>query len=489
MRNPPGNRAGMTLLFPTPENRVDATLAFNAGVQAMQQGDDATAVAHWQRATELDATLVPAIHNLIVYHEDREQFEKVAELYAMQIALNPFDTRALIRQAASLRRLRRYGAAVSNYEKAIGFYPWFRFWYEELAQILDEAGQPEIASEWRARSEAIDSDEAEMACEDGTRQLRKGNHPLARACFEAVLEEFPNNLDVRLKLAQTLHEMGDTDAALKEFDNAMRIAGTAAAVVHFHRARVFLEVGRHQDAANDLQTALELEPGFGRANYLLQQIDLSLADHETIPPNAALNSSPRRTQNGNTSPTAARNLSPWEEPLMNQLRELTAKNKSAGSASRFALIVEPHASLAPAAMRLADMLHALELPSDGGRILPVMVVETEARTGEGMIGVNRVGWLGSDSVPDMRVVSWNPVTDGLPVDQSVLAAVNAVPEGFTALILVTTGRARGDQAALSRLVRGTTSLAWLVLSPAGNPGDVAARLKPIAPGFRDYVID
>lgn len=470
----------MTLLFPTPESRVDATLAFNAGVHAMQQGDDATAVAHWQRAAELDATLVPAIHNLIVYHEEREQYEKVADLYGMQIALNPFDTRALIRQAASLRRLRRYSAAVANYEKAIRFYPWFRFWYEELAQILDEAGQPELAAGWRERASSIDSDEAEMACEDGTLHLRRGNYPLACACFRAVLEDFPNNLDARLKLAQTLHEMGDTDTALTEFQDALAIAETSAAVVHFHRARVLLEVGRTDDAMHDLQTALELEPGFGRAQYLLSQLDLQPADPETIPPP----SEPRSSD----ATRAAHPANLWEAPLLEQLRELTALNKAAGSAARFALIIEPHASLAPAAMRLTDLLHALELAPGGSRILPVMVVETEAGAGEGMIGVNRVGWLGSDSFPDMRVISWNPHTDGLPVDQAVLAAVNAAPEGYTAFILLTTGRVRGDQTTVARLVRGTTSLAWMLLSPAGNPGDVAARLQPVAPGFRDYAI-
>ena len=179
---------------------------------------------------------------------------------------------------------------------------------------------------------------------------------------------------------------------------------------------------------------------------------------------------------------------PWEAPLIERLQELTALNKAAGSAARFALIIEPHASLAPTAMRLTEVLHALDLTPDGGRILPVMVVETEVRTGEGMIGVNRVGWLGSDSFPDMRVISWNPNTDGLPVDQAVLAAVNAAPEGYTAFILLTSGRVRGDQATLARLIRSTTSLAWMVLSPVGNPGDVAARLQPVAPGYRDYAI-
>lgn len=480
MRHPPGIRAGMTLLFPTPESRVDATLAFNAGVQAMQQGDDATAVAHWQRATELDATLVPAIHNLIVYHEEREQYEKVTDLYGMQIALNPFDTRALIRQAASLRRLRRYSAAVANYEKAIRFYPWFRYWYEELAQLLEEAGQPELAATWRERAHTIDSDEAEMACDDGNLQLGRGNYPLACACFRAVLEDFPNNLDARLKLAQTLHEMGDTDAALTEFADALAVADSSAAVVHFHRARALLEVGRNDEAVHDLQTALDLEPGFGRAQYLLLHLDLQPADQDIIRPvsDPHMAGLSRSIQPAHT----------WEAPLIEQLRELTALNKAAGSAARFALIIEPHASLAPTAMRLTELLHALDLTPDGGRILPVMVVETEVRTGEGMIGVNRVGWLGSDSFPDMRVISWNPNTDGLPVDQAVLAAVNAAPEGYTAFILIASGRVRGDQATLARLIRKTTSLAWMVLSPVGNPGDVAARLQPVAPGYRDHAI-
>jgi tetratricopeptide (TPR) repeat protein len=482
----------MSLSFPTPENRVDATLAFNAGVQAMQQGDDATAIAHWQRAAELDVTLVPAVHNLIVYHEDREQFEKVAELYALLLDLNPYDTRSLIRQAAALRRLGRLAPAISNYERAIGIYPWFRHWYQELANLLDQADQHGAAEEWRARAGQLDTEEAEMACEDGTRQLRKGNLPLAIACFEAVLEDYPSNNDVRVKLAQALEHSGDTAGALAHYAICLEHAGDTPALVHFHRARTLLALGRDHEAATDLQIALDHAPGFGRARFLLAQIDLTHSETPTLPPGTVApiaNQAPRRTSAGTAAQQVARRLAPWEEPLMDLLRQVAARPAPLGGPVRFAVVVEPHASLAPVAMRLADMFQALELPVESGYVLPVLVVESEARPGEGMVGVNRAGWLGSDALPDVRVMGWNPVTSGLPLDQALSAVANTHPDGFNAIVVLGTGRARGDQPSLARVVRSIACPLYIHLAPPGNPGETAARLQPLAQAWSEFLVD
>ncbi len=273
----------MNLCFPAPEERMGATIAFNEGVEAMKQGDDATAIAHWERAAGIDQTLVPAIHNLVVYHEGKMQFDRVVDLYDRILRIDPYHTRSLIRQAAALRRSKRINDAIANYQRAIAVHPWFRHWYNELAELYDALGETGIATSWRERGAKLDLDETEMASEDGVRSLKRGNHNLAIACFEAVLDEVPGHIEARVMLADALHSSGNTASALSHLQTALEHAKDTPAIVHYHRARILFDTERYPEASAELRNALDIEPGYGRAEYLLALVEKIIADRSNGP--------------------------------------------------------------------------------------------------------------------------------------------------------------------------------------------------------------
>jgi tetratricopeptide (TPR) repeat protein len=482
----------MSLTFPRPEQRVDAALAFNAGVVAMRQGDDATAVAHWQRARDLDPTLVPALHNLVVYHEERDQFDEVARLYAQLLAINPWDTRALIRQATAQRRLGQMGEAIANYERALRLYPWVRCWYHELAQLCEQAGRPHDAAAWQQQADLLDTDALEMACEDGWRHLRRGNHALAIACMEAVLEESPGNLDASLGMARALSETGQHPQGLEVLQALLNREDIPHALVRFHRARLLWQAGRGEEACTDLQIAAEEAPDFGRAELLLQLLTPLVATGADATGPLSQPGDPAgvsRTGQSTSAAPAARRAAPWEDAVMASLVSHATQTGPGGISPRFALIIEPNAALAPLALRLVDMLHALQLPLAQGRVSPVLMLESESRPGEGTAGVVRSGWLGSQDFPDVRLIAWNNVSSGVPLDQLFHAAASQSPEGYSAVLILSTGRARGDQAALQRVLRALPCHHILSVVPHTHSSDVAARLMAVAERWTQYEAD
>jgi len=169
--------------IPVSQNRVASIKAFNAGVKAMQGGDSDTAIAQWQKAYELDSTMMPAVHNLVAYHEEQDHHERTVELYREVLEFDPFDTRAWIRRGTAYKKLGHLDNAIQCYEQAIALYPGFRFWYYELADLFDAKGQQGRATELRDRAADMDTDAVELAMDDGIRQYRGSNYPLACACF------------------------------------------------------------------------------------------------------------------------------------------------------------------------------------------------------------------------------------------------------------------------------------------------------------------
>jgi tetratricopeptide (TPR) repeat protein len=477
----------MTLPFPTPEDRITATLAFNEGVEAMRQGDDATAIAHWQRAAGIDESMAPALHNLVVYHEEQKQFDKVAALYDKLLRIDPFHPRSLVRQAAAYRRTQRIEQAIANYERAIRVHPWYRHWYEELADLYDTRGQRGIATTLRQRASKLDHDEAEMACDDGVRCIKKGNLPLAAACFEAVLDELPGHLEARIHLSECLFETGSPDEALHHLAIALEQAPETPAIVRYHRARFYYHLQRYDEARTELRIALELEPSYGRAEYLLALVELS-----SLPPDKPEVSSPpaaaaKRGTSDHTSasPVAVNGGDSWEDIATTLLQDAIARAHTQGENPRFALLIEPNVALAPIAMRLLELVKRLKIVGDSAGIEPVYVVESETRPGEGVAGVIREGWLGSDLIPDLRGLSWSNVTSGLPLDHMFNSAIGASSRGFDLMLVLSTGRARGDQSSLARITRSARVGHIAHVAPSGYPSDVTARLMTITPAFTD----
>lgn len=504
----------------TPQ-RGAAIEAFNVGVRAMLAGETEQAVSSWEQCVHLDRTIAPALHNLIVYLETRGDWARVASLYADLLALDPYDTRSRVRRASALRRLGRLTDAVEEYERAIAVYPYCRHWYIELAMLLEAAQKPQDAQTWRNRAAALGTDEAEMALEDGAR-LQRENESLAIACFEAVLEEFPANIDARLRLARLLARTGENDRALAHYDQALELTDSAPALVLYHRARLLAQLGRNDESMRDATLALEHDPAFGRAQELLWALRGASAPAPAASSStaaavldgattgiAALSNADVRTA-GRPQAQTSRNASlvghsrpgmesgslsaigdmraPWEDAVLALLRHWATTPGPRGRPPRVALLLERNRLYAPAAARLLRLLNDPMLPPlpDGSQ--PVFVVE-----GPGAQATNPVhaaGWLGSAGYEEPRYTAWDVPIAPIALDAMLGTLLDAGgQDGFNLVLLLGSGQAQTRGAELARTVQAIPSFQYALLTGATGATEVARLLQPVAPAWLDVAVD
>lgn len=94
--------------------------------------------------------------------------------------------------------------------------------------------------------------------ERGISAWERGNYQSALNDFQTVLADYPSFPDVHNKAGLCLAMLGDPGAALKEFDEALRLSNTYAEA-HLNRAIVLQELGRFEEARRHLKRADELD--------------------------------------------------------------------------------------------------------------------------------------------------------------------------------------------------------------------------------------
>lgn len=484
--------------LPAPAGRSQSIEAFNAGVRAMVAGDGATAARAWEAASGADAALVPAHYNIAIWHEERNDWARAGAAWKRLLAADPYDTRALVRLSVALRSQGDAAGALKVLEVAVRLYPYFKSWYDDMAALLDQVGRSGEATMWRSRGEKLDTDAVEMALDDGVRNLRQGNWDLACACLEAILEDWPENVDARIRLAQAQAGSGQIEAAVASLRAALQHADAGPARVHYQLGRILAHAGQTEAAVGELQRALKLEPNYGLANELLARLRFSpgTPDAQRSNPSSSVrtgamsayvrvDSATSNPPHGEPPVFAAPDVTqPWEDRVRSLIRQASLLPGPTGRPPRVALIVERNSALAPLAAHVAAVLSGPELTKMPDGAQPVFVVESDVRPGE-VAG----GWLGSDAYPTLDVARWPQHSEPLAIDE-LLAAVSraAGTDGFNLVLIVSSGRVRPDQNNTSRAIRGIQAYQFASVAPTGRSTDLALRFGGVAPNWAEIVV-
>ena len=453
--------------------------AFNAGVRAMRNGDEPVAVQHWLEALQHYSGMLPAARNLVVYFETKGDAERVAELYQTILSFDPYDTTALIRQANAFRNLGNLDGATLNYERAIAVYPFYRFWYAEMAELLEQKQQYEAATLWRERAETLGGDEAEMAFEDGITHLREGNFELAAAIFEAVLEELPANLEARLHLARALGRVGRDEEALEQFATALDLAEATPALVLVQRARFYLSRRRVAEARRDLQSALEYMPAYGRAKAMLNSLEAAGRGSDPV---AAV--SVEMPTSAAPEFATVDTSEPFGAQLAHTLEQALAVPNREGGPARVALLIEPHPSLTPLVNELISIvtqshygLYAVEPP----RLFAALGQVADVSDISGMAWS---GWVDPSSLGMLAPSRWYGDTGGLAIDRMLERVTEVSADaGFNLVLIVSTGRVRADQTSTVGAMRRLQAYQVASVQPSEGSGDLALRMQGVAPNW------
>lgn len=233
--------------------------------------------AHWRnsetlftRALKVEPGNVIALNNLAFLHFQREEFDRSLELYHRLVEVDPENDRA----------------------------------HFNLADIYDRTNQPELAARHWAKLVDLMPGEAAGRMSLVKSQLNAGDLPGARDSATKSVIDFRNEPAMFAQLTKVLREQGEIDieswcrevlaqdrrifaahaCLLGElrYKRKARAALTAMQELlvtfpqtkeaHYHAALVETVFGKDRDALRNLETALQIDPGFSTARLELGRL-------------------------------------------------------------------------------------------------------------------------------------------------------------------------------------------------------------------------
>jgi protein O-mannosyl-transferase len=168
----------------------------NIAINLVQKGKMDEAIAHYDKALELDPTYGEAHYNL----------------------------------ANALVRLGRISAAIAHYEKAVELNPNNAMGFHNLGSVLVQSGRVDEGIAQYRKALALTPNNAAMHNNLGAALLRSGQLDEAMEHYQKALQLNPDNAEANYNLANALVQKGRFQEAVTYYNHALRLnPGNAAA--------------------------------------------------------------------------------------------------------------------------------------------------------------------------------------------------------------------------------------------------------------------
>ena len=104
-------------------HNVLAQLAYDDGLDYMQEGDYESAILKFKKAIEIDPKFAFAWDNLGISYRKTNQYEQAIEAYKKSLEINPEGRMPLMNIAMTYNLKKEYNEAIKHYNKFIAVYP------------------------------------------------------------------------------------------------------------------------------------------------------------------------------------------------------------------------------------------------------------------------------------------------------------------------------------------------------------------------------
>jgi len=249
------------------------------------RGEHSKAADFFSEAHELQPGDVPT---LIWFGEsflDRGLPTEAAPLFGEALAIQPTSAKALSGFGRALLDQGEGARAVQYLKQALAIEPEATRLHYSLALAYRSVGQLEMANvhlELRGNREPTLVDplmeryygliESALAYQNrGFQAFESGDWATAADYFRRGLELEPNNLSLRHTLGTALHQMGEVEAAIAEFEDVIRLSPSHAQA-SFSLGVIFATTGRYEDARAKFAQAVQHEPDYVQAHLALADV-------------------------------------------------------------------------------------------------------------------------------------------------------------------------------------------------------------------------
>jgi protein O-mannosyl-transferase len=213
-----------TLWWTTITKNPESWMAYNnIAISLLQKGKTEEAIAHYNKALELDPNYGEGHYNL----------------------------------ANALLRVGRTEEAIAHYEKALEIYPKNISARYNLASVLVQGGRVEDGIAHFRKALELNPRNAGAHNNLGVTLLRLGRSDEAAAHFREALAVDPNNAQANYNLANTLVEKGRFEEAILHYQRALQ-SNPRDAATHDRLSKVLRQLGRFDEADAHAQQAREI---------------------------------------------------------------------------------------------------------------------------------------------------------------------------------------------------------------------------------------
>ncbi len=203
-------------------------------------GETGRAIGLYQSALKIDANYVPARYGLAVAYRGMGEVEKAIAEYEKVLKINPRFPEALSNLGGQYFRQGKVDKAVAHFKKAVAVYPNFIQALSNLGATLNKQGKFKESLPHLKKALALDPEFAVTYFNLGNAHFGLGHLDKAEAAFHTAMQQGIDFLSLHWKL----HE-------------------------------IHLKKGRRQQAIDELETILQMDPQHPDAKKKLQELQSS----------------------------------------------------------------------------------------------------------------------------------------------------------------------------------------------------------------------
>lgn len=245
---------------PAPSRESAVPAQYRMACEAYGRGDLAQAIALLRAIIAADPGHAGALNLLGIVNMQGGRAADAEALFARAVAAQPGDAGFHNSHASALSALGRNEEAVAAFRRALALDPGHAAAQANLCRLLRALGRDAEALPHAERLATLRPQDAQAHFSLGETLHALRRFAPAAAAFRATLALNPEFPDARFCLGNALRGCGDDEGAHAEY-SVVIAASPEAAGAWANRCVVAIDLGRPQQALDDITRALSLKPG------------------------------------------------------------------------------------------------------------------------------------------------------------------------------------------------------------------------------------
>ena len=250
----------------------------NRGGVKDSMGDHAAALADFDRALEIDPQLAGAYSNRGIAKNHMGSYAAALADFDRALEIDPQDMKAYYNRGVAKDKISDYAAAIADFDRALEINPQYAVIYNSRGKTKGNMGDHAAALADFDRALEIDPQYVEAYSNRGQTKGEMGDHAAALADFDRALEIDPQYAVAYNNRGNVKSNMGDHAAALADFNKTLEI-NPQYAEAYSNRGAIKINMGDYAAAIADCEQALQINPEYKNANHN-RAVALALRDSE-----------------------------------------------------------------------------------------------------------------------------------------------------------------------------------------------------------------